>query len=64
MENQILDHINKRMKDREAEVIRVLSDGGCKSFDHYKELCGFIRGLQTAQFEIGDLLRKIKVNDD
>lgn len=61
---EILEHVNRKLKEREAELARVVGDGGCKSFDHYKELCGFIRGLQTAQFEIEDLMRKIKENDD
>lgn len=61
---EILEHVSKKLREREAELARVVGDGGCKSFDHYKELCGFIRGLQTAQFEIEDLMRKIKENDD
>lgn len=61
---EILEHVSRKLKEREAELARVVGDGGCKSFDHYKELCGFIRGLQTAQFEIEDLMRKIKENDD
>lgn len=61
---EILEHVSRKLKEREAEITRVVGDGGCKSFDHYKELCGFIRGLQTAQFEIEDLMRKIKENDD
>lgn len=64
MDHQILEHVSKKLREREVEIARVVGDGGCKSFDHYKELCGFIRGLQTAQFEIEDLVRKIKVNDD
>lgn len=58
------EYINKKLKERELELSRVVSEGGCKSFDHYKELCGFIRGLQTAQIEIEDLVRKMKENDD
>ena len=61
---ELLEHISKKLRERESELARVVSEGGCKSFDHYKELCGFIRGLQTAQLEIEDLVRKIKVNDD
>lgn len=64
MDYQILDHLNKKLNDRQLEIIGVVSEGGCKSFDHYKELCGLIRGLQTAQREIEDLVRKIKENDD
>jgi hypothetical protein len=56
--DQILEHLSKKLKEREVEIARVVGDGGCKSFDHYKELCGFIRGLQTAQFEIGTSLEK------
>lgn len=61
---ELLEHVSRKLKEREAEITRVVGDGGCKSFDHYKELCGFIRGLQTAQFEIEDLMQKIKENDD
>lgn len=62
--DQALEHIAKKLKEREMDLVMIVSDGGCKSFEHYKELCGFIRGLQTAQLEIGDLIRKIKVNDE
>lgn len=62
--DQALEHISKKLKDRESELVIVVCDGGCKSFEHYRELCGLIRGLQTAQFEIGDLDRKMKENDD
>lgn len=62
--DQALEHISKKLKDRELDLIGVVSQGGCKSFEDYRELCGLIRGLQTAQFEIGDLNRKMKENDD
>jgi hypothetical protein len=64
MQTQVLDHINKKLIEREKSLMEFVGDGGCKTFDHYKELCGFIRGLKTAQFEISDLVQKIKVNDD
>ena len=64
METQILDRVNQKLVDRQNEIVELVSDGGCKSFEHYKELCGFIRGLRTAQLEIGDLVRKLKANDD
>ena len=62
--DQVLERISKKLKERELDLIGVVSQGGCKSFDDYRELCGLIRGLQTAQFEIGDLDRKMKENDD
>tara|TARA_R110000822_G_scaffold14535_7_gene51006 strand:+ start:1522 stop:1719 length:198 start_codon:yes stop_codon:yes gene_type:complete len=64
MEQKILDLVSKKLSDREHELVVLMSDGGCKSFDHYKELCGFIRGLRTAQLEMVDLVRNLKDNDD
>jgi len=64
MEEKIFNLVIKKLSDRQAEIIELMSDGGCKSFDHYKELCGFLRGLRSAQLELGDLVQKLKVNDD
>lgn len=61
---ELLDHVNKKLIEREKTLVEFVSDGGCKTFDHYKELCGFIRGLKTAQVEITDLVHKLRVNDD
>ena len=61
---EIFDVLNSKINERAAELKEFLSDGGCKSYDHYKEVCGVIRGLLTAQLEIGDLVRKKKEFDD
>jgi len=45
-------------------LIEFLGDGGAKSYDHYKEVCGVLRGLLTAQSEINDLLQKMKEYED
>ncbi len=62
--SQLLDSLNKRLEEHVKQLIDVVSAGGAKSHDHYKELCGTIRGLQTAQYEIADLVRKIKEYED
>jgi hypothetical protein len=41
-----------------------LVSGQSKDYAQYRELCGVIRGLQTAQREIGDLVRKLKDDND
>jgi len=64
MDDKILSILNTKLEEQRRELVNVVSDGGAKSYDHYKELCGTIRGLQIAQLEIGDLVRKIKDNDD
>ncbi len=61
---QLLDVLNKRLDEHVKELVAVVSEGGAKSHDHYKELCGTIRGLQTAQYELADLVRKTKEHED
>ena len=64
MDPKIFELLNKKLEAQVESFRVVLCDGGAKSFDHYKELSGTIRGLQLAQYELGDLVRKLKENDD
>jgi len=65
MMNPLLESLHKKLEEHIKELVTVVSDGGAKTHDHYKELCGTIRGLQTAQYELADLVRKTKdYNDD
>jgi hypothetical protein len=64
MDGKILEHINSKLEERKRDLVEFLGDGGAKSYDHYKEVCGVIRGLLTAQSEIGDLVRKMKDYDN
>lgn len=64
MENQILNLLESKLETRRLELIEFVGRGSAASFDAYKEVCGQIRGLQTAQLEIADLVRKLKDHDD
>ena len=64
MDEKILEHLNSKLEERRKDLVEFLGDGGAKSYDHYKEMCGVIRGLLTAQSEIGDLVRKMKDYDN
>jgi len=64
MRHQVLEILHTKLAEQIQQVRQAVSDGGAKSYDHYKELCGNIRGLQTAQLEIEDLVRKLKDSDD
>ena len=65
MDPKLVEALNKKFEAQIEGFRSVLCDGGAKSYDHYKELSGTIRGLQLAQLELGDLVRKIKdFNDD
>ena len=62
--DSLLESLHKKLEEHVKQLIEVVSGGGAKSHDHYKELCGTIRGLQTAQYELADLVRKTKDYDD
>ena len=64
MDGKILEHLNSKLEERRRDLVEFVGDGGAKSYDHYKEVCGVIRGLLTAQSEIGDLVRKVKDYDN
>ena len=60
----LLEVLNGKLEEHVKQLVEVVSGGGAKSHDHYKELCGTIRGLQTAQYELADLVRKTKEYED
>ena len=60
----MLEVLNGKLEEHVKQLVDVVSGGGAKSHEHYKELCGTIRGLQTAQYELADLVRKTKEYED
>lgn len=64
MDNKILELLSKKLEEHVRSHAEALVSGQSKDFATYRELCGVIRGLQTAQREIGDLVRKLKDDND
>jgi hypothetical protein len=64
MDKQILELLNKKIEEQVKSHSEALIEGQSKDYAQYRELCGVIRGLQTAQREIGDLVRKLKDEND
>jgi hypothetical protein len=64
MELKIFEVLNSKINERIQDLNGALSDGVAKDFADYRGMCGVIKGLRTAQFELNDLLRKIKESDD
>lgn len=64
MDKQILELLNKKIEDQVKSHSEALVEGQSKDYAAYRELCGAIRGLRTAQREIGDLVRKLKDDND
>lgn len=64
MDTQVLEYLNKKLKDEIMVIEENMGRGAAKDYAEYQNLCGVIRGLLTAQREINDLLRKVKEHDD
>ena len=64
MIDKYLDHLYQKLNDQIKELRESLGSGTAKDYAEYKELCGAIRGLRTAQREAKDLVRKLKEIDD
>jgi len=64
MDNKILELLNKRIEEHVKSHSEALVVGQSKDYAHYRELCGVIRGLPTGQREIGELVRKLKDDND
>ena len=60
----VLEHLNELLAKRRSELAESLAEGGVVDFPAYRELCGVIRCLLTAQMDIGDLVSSLKSNHD
>ena len=64
MANTVMELLQKKLEDRKARIVESVGSGAAKDYAEYRDLCGVIRGLTTAQQEIEDLVRKLKEDDD
>lgn len=64
MEMRVFEILNQKINERIQDLNGALSDGVAKDFADYRGMCGVIKGLRTAQFELNDLVKRIKESDD
>jgi hypothetical protein len=62
--NSVFDLLQKKLQDRIQNVNESVSNGSAKDYAEYRELCGVIRGLRSAQIEVQDLESRIKEDED
>lgn len=60
----MFDLLQKKIQDRIQNLNESVSNGSAKDYAEYRELCGVIRGLRSAQMEIQDLESRIKEDED
>ncbi len=59
----LFTYLKKELKARQ-DVIKDAIYGGVKDWDEYRYLTGKLRGLEEAEQELTDLLRKTELDDD
>lgn len=55
-----LNELRSQIKSRTDH----LSSGAVKDYAEYRDICGFIRGLESADAYLTDLLKKQEYSDD
>lgn len=56
--------LHGKLQDRIQDMEMSLSNGSAKDYAEYRELCGVIRGLRSAQMEVQDLASRLKEDED
>jgi hypothetical protein len=64
MARTVYDVLIENIEDQRSSAIEVLVQGSAKDYAEYRDLCGLIRGLESAQREIRDLARANQEYDD
>lgn len=64
MAKTVFDVLKEKITAHRDAVAGSLVSGASKDYAEYRELCGLIRGLETALREVYDLARHQQENDD
>ena len=64
MANTVFGVLKERIEEQRSSAVEFLSSGSAKDYAEYKELCGLIRGLDSALSHMEDLLRNHTEDDD
>tara|TARA_R110000796_G_scaffold130961_1_gene246643 strand:- start:3358 stop:3555 length:198 start_codon:yes stop_codon:yes gene_type:complete len=64
MANTVFGVLKERIEEQRSSAVDFLSTGSTKDYAEYKELCGLIRGLDSALLHMEDLLRNHMETDD
>jgi len=62
--NSALEYIATEIDKLRSDQVSHLAQGGAKTFDEYRHVCGVIRGLTHAETLVKDLVQKMEYSDD
>ena len=64
MARTVFDVLKERIETDKVSAMEFLAGGGSKDYAQYKEVCGLVRGLESALSHIEDLSRNYMEEDD
>jgi len=64
MAKTVFDVLDEKLELHVQDALIYLAGGSATSFEAYRDLCGAIRGLRTAQTEIRDFAKNYGDEDD
>ena len=64
MMDKYLDHLVQKLNDQIKSLEESLGGGAAKDYAEYQYVCGQIKGLLTARFELSDLKQRLENSDE
>lgn len=58
--NTFAEEVRKEIRERMNEVADALANGQATSYEHYKDLCGEVRGLALAERYLIDTAERLE----
>ena len=59
----VVQFVQKTLKGRKAQIQELMTDGGIKDMEHYRECMGEIRACYDVLVELSEMLKKQEEQD-
>ncbi len=59
----VVQFVQKTLKGRKAQIQELMSEGGIKDMEHYRECMGEIRACDYVLVELSEMLKKQEQRD-
>ena len=59
----VVQFVQKTLKGRKAQIQELMSEGGIKDMEHYRECMGEIRACDYVLVELSEMLKKQEEQD-
>jgi len=59
----VVQFVQKTLKGRKAQIQELMSEGGIKDMEHYRECMGEIRACDYVLVELSEMLKKQEQSD-